>query len=45
MQLYCKYTFEPILYHGGQMGSYELTLIAVDGARQWSEDPEFDTSS
>jgi hypothetical protein len=43
------YAFPPMLYGGGVPGSYELTFIAsnntVSPPVQWSEDPEFDTSS
>jgi hypothetical protein len=43
------YTFPPMVYYGGLPGDYELTFIATNHAVsppvQWSEDPEFDTSS
>jgi hypothetical protein len=42
---YVTFTFPAMAYPGGKRGSYELTFIAMDGQRQWSEDPEFDTSS
>lgn len=42
---YYTYTFPPVQYLGAQVGAYELTFVAIDGTRQWSEDPEFDTSS
>lgn len=42
---YFIFTFPSIPYAGGKVGSYEFTFVAIDGFRQWSEDPEFDTSS
>jgi hypothetical protein len=43
------YTFPALLYSGGLPGSYELTFVASNNYAetpvQWSEDPEFDTSS
>ena len=39
------YNFPAVPYAGGSPGSYELTFVAIDGDLQWSEDPEFDTSS
>lgn len=44
------YTFVSPTYPGGTQGAYELTFVAADNSVantpiQWSEDPEFDTSS
>ncbi len=44
-----EYPFASIPYGGGLVGVYELTFVAIDKSTtpptQWSEDPEFDTSS
>jgi len=43
------YTFSPLEYIGRLPGKYELTFVAINNEttppQQWSEDPEFDTSS
>jgi hypothetical protein len=39
------YTSQTIPYVGRRGGKYELTFVVMDGTRQWSEDPEFDTSN
>lgn len=43
------YTFPALDYLGGLPGNYELTFVAINNnvnpPQQWSEDPEFDTSS
>ena len=43
------YAFPPMVYGGGLPGSYEVTFVATNNGAsppvQWSEDPEFDTSS
>lgn len=43
------YTFDALNYLGGLPGNYELTFVAINNEvnppQQWSEDPEFDTSS